>query len=177
MCVKGTILKIFSLTNLIVLAWLITSGCETGRPRLSPGKATGEDILCGYTVERVRVIGLTEMDWDPQGESEMMLKVYLELLDFAGSSIKSPCKLQFELYQFVPRSAKPKGKRLDFWPDLDLIDRDENNRYWQDYLRAYRFDLPMSFEPSTSATYILEVTCHTGAGKRLSYTHQIKYSQ
>ncbi len=170
-------MKIFSLGNLIVLTWLIASGCETGRPGLYSGRTHGGDILCGYTVERVRVIGLTEMEADPQGESDVTLKVYLELLDFAGSSIKSPCKLQFGLYQFVPRSAKPKGKRLEFWPDWDLVDRDENNKHWQDYLRAYRFDLPMDFKPSTSATYVLEVTCHTGAGKRLSYTHQIKYSQ
>ena len=169
-------MKIFSLTNLIVLVWLLSSGCEPGRP--GPySAASGEDILCGYTAEGVRVIGLTEMARDPQGASDVMLKVYLELVDSAGSSIKSPCKFQFELYQFVPRTAQPKGKRLSFWSGLDLIEPGENNIYWQDYLRAYRFDLQVDFKPSTSVTYVLEVTCHTGAGKRLSYTHQLKYSQ
>ena len=43
-------------------------------------------------------------------------------MDSFGSAIKSPCIFRIELYEYVERSPSPLGKRLEIWPDIDLID-------------------------------------------------------
>jgi hypothetical protein len=59
------------------------------------------------------------------------------------------------------------------WPDIDLTDPDANNSYWQDYLRTYQFTLDMDFRPGSENTFILEATCFTPTGKRLTDRRQI----
>jgi hypothetical protein len=80
--------------------------------------------------------------------------------------MKSPGVFRFELYEKVPRSAEPKGKRISKWPDIDLTDAVENNARWRDYLRAYEFTLPL--ESETGQSHILQATCLCPNGKRLS---------
>jgi len=80
--------------------------------------------------------------------------------------MKSPGIFRFELYERVPRSAEPKGKRIILWPDFDLIDVAENDNHWRDFLRAYEFSLPI--ESQTNQNCILQATCICPNGKRLS---------
>jgi hypothetical protein len=70
------------------------------------------------------------------------------------------------LYEKVPRSAEPKGKRITKWPDIDLTDIVENNVYWRDFLRAYEFTLPVELDARQN--HILQATCLCPNGKRLS---------
>ena len=169
--------KVVIAANIILLALLFLGGCEPPSQGPVSPVGRGDDILCAYTAQAVSVIGLTEMVEDHTGDDRIKVKVYLELLDSAGSSIKAPGTFRFELYEFVPRSAQPKGKRIVVWTDLDLTGLEKNNHYWQDFLRAYRFDLGANFKPSTSETYMLEATCMTGAGTRLNDVYQLKYSE
>ena len=83
-----------------------------------------------------------------------------------GDQIKSPGMFRFELYEYIQRSAEPKGKRAIIWPDIDLTDPIKNNEYWRDFLRTYVFSLPC--KQSINQDYILQVTCLCPNGKRLS---------
>ncbi|MGD0078950.1 MAG: hypothetical protein ABSB91_10060, partial [Sedimentisphaerales bacterium] len=58
------------------------------------------------------------------------------------------------------------GKRIVIWPDINLTDPVANNNHWQDFLRAYLFSLPL--EKPASETTILQVTCISPSGKRLT---------
>jgi len=130
---------------------------------------------CVYGVEDIRIIGLTELKLESQDAAGSQLQVYLDLLDSFGSRIKSPGKFRFELYEFVMQSGQPKGKRVFIQqPDIDLTDARENNKYWQDYLRSYVFNLKMGFRVVAGSEYILEVTCLTGDGKRITDTSRIR---
>ncbi len=153
-------MKIFSTVILLFTAVLFL-GCET-TPLItnsSPGK-----IIAAYAPAKVEIMPLTEFNFtiDPQH-----IKVYLSLSDSFGSRIKAPGKFRFELYEYVPRSAKPKGKRIAIWPDYDLTDPSQNNRYWKDFLRSYEFKLDLDSD-TTAANYILQSTCLCPAGRRLS---------
>jgi hypothetical protein len=80
------------------------------------------------------------------------------------------------LYEYVQRSAQPKGARLFLWPDIDLTNPAKNNEYWLDFLRAYQFTL--DFEPqTTNQAYILQVTCLCPHGSRLSSDILLKPSK
>ena len=70
------------------------------------------------------------------------------------------------MYEKVQRSTEPKGKRIAIWPDIDLTDGIENNKYWRDFLRTYEFDL--DFERAGEQIYILQATFLCASGRRLS---------
>jgi hypothetical protein len=88
--------------------------------------------------------------------------------------MKAPGSLRFELYEYIPRSAQSKGPRLTLWPDIDLTDPAQNNKYWRDFLRAYEFTLDT--QAGRDKAYILEVTCLCPDGRRLSGEYVLKSS-
>ncbi|MFB0525190.1 MAG: hypothetical protein ACETVZ_06580 [Phycisphaerae bacterium] len=131
-------------------------------------------IYALYAPVKIDIMPLTEFvsRGDAKGTSKRSRKtrsqinVYVSLLDSFGSQKKSPGVFRFEMYEYVQRSAEPKGGRIAIWPDTDLTDAAENNKYWRDFLRAYQFNLP--FELAVNQSYILQVTFLCPTGKRLS---------
>jgi len=166
---NSLIVYIFFLAILIV-----QTGCET--PRVGPKrietspKAVSDCnevfAYAGYTPVKIDIVPLTEYTGDSDAGEESKVKVYVSLLDSFGYQMKSPGIFRFELYERVPRSAEPKGKRIILWPDFDLIDVAENDNHWRDFLRAYEFSLPI--ESQTNQNCILQATCICPNGKRLS---------
>jgi len=126
----------------------------------------------GFSPSQIEVLPLTELTVPADGQQGTQLNVYVSLLDVYNEKIKAPGTLRFELYEYVQRSAEPKGQRIAIWPDVDLNHPVENQRYWRDFLRAYEFSL--GTQASRSKTYILEVTCRCPSGKRLSAEWSLK---
>jgi len=118
-------------------------------------------------------VGLT--GFEPGGDSDAaLIRAYVDVLDAFDCRIKAPGTFRFELYEYVPRSSNPRGRRVHLWGDIDLTDAAANSAYWRDFLRCYQFELPLSTAP-TAGTYVLEVTCRTIQGTRLSATVQLAY--
>lgn len=155
-----------------VLAAVAMIGCGPGIDPANSGPR-----VCAFSAASIRIIGLTRIVARPAERNEAALAAYVDMLDAYDSHIKAPGLFRFELYEFVPRSSEPRGKRLMIWPDIDLTDPDANNDCWQDYLRTYQFTLDMNFRPGPDNTFILETTCITPTGKRLADTRQIYYDQ
>jgi hypothetical protein len=149
---------------------LINTGCgqKLELPDISiqsNNKLEKLSVYTQYSPVEIDILPLTE--FVNVGEAQQnQISLYVSLLDSFGSEIKSPCVFRFELYEKVQRSAEPKGRRVVIWPDIDLTEPAENNRYWRNFLRAYEFSLPLG--PAGSQTYILEVTCLCPTGKRLT---------
>jgi hypothetical protein len=172
--------------NFAVIAAVIAiaaAGCEIPENPADPNATPARfrqgpaPVACVFLPERIRMIGLTEIVPDASLGGEAVLSIYVDIFDAYDSHIKAPAMFRFELYEYVPRSSDSRGNRLEIWPDIDLTDPAVNNSYWHDYLRAYIFDLPMNFRPAPNTTYILEATCTTAQGKRLSHKRQIKYER
>jgi hypothetical protein len=159
---------------------LAQTGCEQQQLNTEPQPKTDkahnvfESSNIAYSPVKVEVTPLTEIisTAGAEGASEgsramgFRINVYVSLLDSFGCQIKSPGVFRFEIYEHVQRSAEPKGRRIAIWPDTDLIDAVENNKYWRDFLRAYQFNLPL--ESADSQSYILQVTFMCPTGKRLT---------
>jgi hypothetical protein len=124
-----------------------------------------------YAPAKVDIMPLTELV-AVSSTPGSQIHLYVSLLDAFGSAIKTPSVFRVELYDYVQRSAEPKGKRAVIWPDIDLTDPVVNNEYWRDFLRAYEFDLP--FEQAPGQTYILQVTCLCPNGTRLMSEFTLK---
>jgi hypothetical protein len=123
-------------------------------------------LLTGYAPARISILPLTELAGPGDGDQPAAFSVYLSLLDAFGCQIKAPGVVRFEVYQYVPRSAEPKGQRVNIWPDVDLTPPAQNSKYWRDYLRAYEFTLNAPTGPAE--TYVLEATFFCPDGRRLS---------
>lgn len=162
---------------LLAAALLMNAGCWPRPASPPPATVTPNADLdkvsayLRYVPARIDIMPLTELasTGGPQG---IRVNLYVSLLDAFGSQIKSPAVFRFELYEYVQRSAEPKGKRAVIWADIDLTDPVSNNTYWRDFLRAYEFSLP--FEQAGNQNYILQVTCLCPNGSRLSAELMLK---
>jgi len=175
---------------MLLLTW---AGCEpvrtTGAP---PDHNTAGAALCVYYAPvKIDILPLTEFT-ALDGGSDPHIEAYVSLLDSFGSQIKSPGKFRFEMYEYVQRSGEAKGRRVMIWPESDLSDPNSGNRYWidlsdpaannrswRDFLRAYQFNLPFKPAPYEGALrpgrdYILEATCLTSDGSRLTAEFGLK---
>ncbi len=140
--------------------------------RRGGASATDAQDFGGYAPAKVDIMPLTEFILAPKAEDSPKLRIYISLLDSFNCQMKSPGLFRFELYEQVLRSPEPEGRRVAIWPDIDLTDAAKNNQYWQDFLRAYEFNL--DFEPKANQSYILQATFLTPDGRRLSAEFIIK---
>ena len=171
----GVTLQIFFFMLLFVEA-----GCESaqvgtkknGQSLKSVNDCNEFFFYAPYAPVKIDIVPLTEFTGINDSGEEPTIKAYVSLLDSFGYQIKAPGIFRFELYERIPRSADPRGRRISIWPDIYLNNVVENNHYWRDFLRAYEFSLP--FEPETSQNHILQVTCLCPNGKRLSADFTLK---
>lgn len=169
--------RILLITGLLTALLLVAGGCDTpptaapssqqtagaGRDAGEPSPAT---IPSGFGPAKIDILPLSEITGASEAGQGFRLNVYVALLDAFGCPIKAPCTLRFEVYEYVPRSAQAKGRRLMIWPDIDLTRPVDNQDAWRDLLRAYEFHLALGAD--RDKTYILEATYLGPDGKRLS---------
>ena len=168
------------ITRLLLLILLsVNIGCEQSKtPPDIPFKTDISfdmlSIYTSYVPVKIDIMPLTEFV-DAGDVQQSKINIYISLLDPFGSQIKSPGIFRFELYEYMQRSAEPKGKRAVIWPDVDLTDPITNNDSWRDFLRAYEFSFV--FEQANSRDYILQVTCLCPNGKRLSSEFMLRHEK
>ena len=154
----------------VAIAAVIIFGCNASHAPVRSGDESGKDS----SVERIRISALTEFVPNSAVSGQIQIKALVELVDIFDSSVKAPCVLRFELYEFRALSSDSRGRRLLIWPDENLIDSDTNDEYWKDFLRGYEFLLPLKFSPKQGKKYILEATCIVGQ-KRFNDIFKIQY--
>ena len=148
---------------LFIAALVFYAGCsgESSAPLFS---SFGQAPCTRYGPARIDVLPITSLVRGAS-DTESTINVYVCLLDSFDCQIKSPAVFRFELFQRVQHSSEPKGKRQVVWPDIDLTDPANNNNNWQDFLRAYQFNLPL--QKTSAENSILHVTCLCPSGRRL----------
>ena len=148
---------------------LVIAGCGyMGVDKSQSADAGGLEelgVYSGYSPAEISILPLTRIGAQASDKGKAVIQVYVSLLDGFGSQIKAPAVFRFELYERISRSAEPKGKRVVIWLDFDLQGPGDNNHHWQDFLRAYKFDL--EFKPQKDQNYVLQVTCLCPGGRRL----------
>lgn len=159
---------------------LLQAGCESVQEPVELPSETDNSINqlpihASYMPVKVDIMPLTEFIRTGDGREVPGIKVYVSLLDEFDCQLKAMAVFRFELYEYVQRSAQPKGRRITIWPDIDLTEPDINNEYWRDFFRAYEFNL--DFEPKRNQSYILQVTSLCPTGKRLSTEFALKYTK
>lgn len=146
---------------------VLSIGCEPAAIVPPETAADSLKISSGFAIAGIDIMPLTEFISGENSQEESQIKVYVSLLDAFGCQLKAPAAFRFELYEYLARSAEQKGRRINFWHDIDLTKPAENNNQWRDFLRAYEFNL-LPFEAEENQTYVLQATCICPDGRRLS---------
>jgi len=160
--------KFVVIVFVISVTALLFAGCETqsARPGVTAQDGIGEfEFYDEYQPVKAVFSPLTEIVAAEKEYLPEKITAIVFLRDSAGSQVKAPAVFRFELFKYIPRVSKPKGKRLHIWEDIDLNSFSENNRYWRDYLRAYEFNF--EYDCAANTRYILELTAMTPEGRRL----------
>jgi len=168
------IYKLMKTVNILSRAFffillLSQAGCEP------PQKVTETTQSAVFCPAKVYILPLTDFVQVGDSEEQTEINIHVSMLDSFGSQIKAPAVFRFELYEYVKRSSEPMGKRVAIWPDVDLTNAAKNNDYWQDFLRAYEFNLP--FDPARDKSYIMQITCLCPNGKRLTDEFNLKHKK
>lgn len=153
---------IFTLSALVFSIF----GCEEVQRNSKPAPGTFQKT-CIFMPHKISFNQLTEISKSGQ------INAYIDVTDEFHSRMKTQSIWRFELYTKAARSAEPSGDRVQLWTDIDLTQAVENNNYWQDYLRCYKFELNPQSE-LVASNYILQATCFTSEGKRLTDTIELK---
>jgi hypothetical protein len=115
-----------------------------------------------------RLLALTSLEPDAAGEG-LLLRAYVQPEEnFAAEWFR------FELYEYVPLDANPRGKRIVFWPQVEPGPAGIANRYWRPHLEAYEIILPVESRLEGDKTYLVEVTALGDDGTRRSDTTKLK---
>jgi hypothetical protein len=156
---------------ILVLMFLFISGCEQSSSKKETDAARQ---LAPYGAKTLSIIALSELT--PVGdEGNAKLKLFVMVLDDFGCAVKVPGVFRIEIYENIERSPSPIGRRLEMWPDINLVDPCKNNGQWRDYLRAYEFILDVNYKLERGRVYIAEVTCQLPTGKRMTAKQNIKF--
>ena len=148
-------------------ALFLVAGCGPRPWDQPPGRsASPSQPTLGFAPARIAFTPWTEIKGPAQGEGKRQIHVFVRLVDAFNCDIKAPGGLRFELYEKLPRSIEPRGKRLVIWPDFDLTVAEQNNTYWRDFVHSYEFTLDL--ESSEAGIYILEATFIPPGGRRLT---------
>lgn len=154
-------------TTFIICSIIFILGCQTAQ-QTSPYQQDDQlNDYIDFAPAKIKIINLTEFVNDSN------LKIYIDLIDKFGSRVKSPAVFRFELYEYIERSAEPKGRRIFLWPGIDLTDASVNDAHWRDFLHSYEFNVNIDFDLDSGRTYILRAFCRTSAGNRLTAEKQL----
>lgn len=145
---------------------ILMAGCQSPRASMSHK----DDA----SVRRIRISAITEFVPDPNVPNQLQIKTLIELFNVHGFSIKSPCTLRFEFYEFRSASSDPRGQRLLIWPNRDLSDSVINDKHWKNFLRGYEFFLPVDTPLQKGKKYVLEATCQIDQ-QRFSDLYEMRY--
>lgn len=136
------------------------AGCHPthmSNSNVSQGQQPLNSVWSDYTPRQLQLMRWTEMTCQDSNTGTLKIVIYASLLDVYGNQIKAPGTFRFELYERTRRSARILGKRHQRWPDIQLLDHRENQNHWQDYLRAYEFELDIE-NPLSVKDYVLQAT-------------------
>lgn len=129
--------------SVVLCAAVCAAGC---------GRQWNDTAIPAQEVDGVRLLAMTT--FEPNAAKDgVQVRAYVQV-----SEAIETVGFRFELYEFVPYDANPRGRRLVQWPDIEAGAAGVMNRHWRGHLGAYEFVMPVEPPPTAGKTYLLEVT-------------------
>ena len=146
---------------LVVLACAIgSSGCAYSPARDIPSPI---NMLLPKTIAIHDFTG--QRVFDEEGGVKGM-DVRIEVKDSFNDPAEAFGKFRFEMYDFRPQNADPRGELLSSW-DVNLSEPKDNIVHWDNITRAYQFKLHWSKPVPVGRRFILAVVFESPYSPRL----------
>jgi len=155
------------LATLIVLVLVGLAGCA--RRVFLPDDAGQRHMLNLLMPSRIEIVEpftrVKSFDDDLVPDGIELLLQAVNPLDNPGLMIVG--QVRVELYEYIPASSEPKGRRLEYW-DVELATSKNQMTHWNQLTQMYEFRLgvdPARIAPADK--YILAVTYTSPLGQHL----------
>jgi len=104
--------------------------------------------------------------------SSSEIDVYVSLDDQFGDSVKAAGRYRFELFQYRPAAADPRGNRIEVEgiQQFDLSDIQLSQQHWDSTTQSYRFKLKLLELPAGKKQIVLQVTFFDLTGRHFQDT-------
>ena len=158
----------FALQGALVVALISLAGCVTSGRK--PATETEHQMVALLMPSRIEIVEpftrVKSFDGDPVPDGIELLLQAVNALDNPGQMIAG--ELRAELYEHVPGSADPKGRRLENWT-MYLTTTEQQKKHWNQLTQMYEFELGLDPDnpPPPAAKYVLSVTLVSAMEKRL----------
>jgi hypothetical protein len=88
------------------------------------------------------------------------IEAYIVLRDQYGDPMKALGKFRFEMYQYRPAFADPRGKRFDVngVQVVDLENIEVNQQHWNSITRSYKIELKLPDLSRETTRFVLQAT-------------------
>lgn len=149
----------FRLSLLGVLVPLVF-GCHPNKPL---NRDMNEAGMFGAASMRLHPTFTQVKDWNNDGKPDG-IEAVLELQDQFGEPTRAAGRVMFELFEYRPHYANPRGPRLANPWIVTLTTRQEQEARWNRTLRAYSFQLEFPAVESKT-TYVLTATFEHNEGR------------
>jgi len=158
-----------------MLAALALGGCTTR------GVDAGDDaarrrMLTLLVPRKIEIVapftGVKSFDDDPTPDGIELLLQAVNSLDDPGMLVGH---VRVELFEQVPATADPKGRRLEHW-NIELTTMNQQRTFWNAATQMYEFRLqadPEVIPPRDR--YVLQVTYASPLGEHLTAEHAFEY--
>lgn len=135
-------------------------GCHSNKPL---SRDVNEAGMFGAASMRLHPTFTQVKDWNSDGKPDG-IEAVLELQDQFGEPTRATGRVMFELFEYRPHYANPRGPRLANPWIVALTTRQEQEARWSRTLRAYSFQLEY---PAVEAgtTYVLTATFEHNDGR------------
>ena len=146
----------------------ICSGCVNPSPAVDD--PIQRDMLSLLMPRRIDIVEpftrIASFDDDATPDGIELLLQAVNYLDNPGLMIAG--NVRIELFEFVPASGEPRGKRIDHW-EIHLETEKQQRAFWNGVTQMYKFHLAVPSVALTSGRrYVLAVTYHSPLGDRLT---------
>jgi len=159
----------------IVPLGLLAMSCATMTP-LPGDEAARQRMLALLLPRRIEIVEpftrVKSFDDDGTPDGIELLLQAVNSLDDPGLMVIGT--LRVELYEYVPASGLPRGRRLEQW-DVELVSDDQQRKYWNQLTQMYELRLGVDPKRIPSADrYVLLVTYDSPFGDRLTDEYMIQ---
>ena len=118
----------------------MTSGWPSSAPTAAKGKVSVPEPINLLLPTAIRIHPLTGTRVFSEQGGIQGIDVRIEALDAYEEKTKAFGAFRFELYQYKPNSADPRGSRIAAWVQ-DISKPEDNALLWEKYHRMYLFKL------------------------------------
>ena len=141
-----------------LFAALVCGGCPPPLPN--------QPIASPLQPKQIRLHPFTGTVTFSQGGGISGIEARVEVIDQFGEATKAYGSFRFEMYEYRPHQADPRGRQLACWQD-QIADAKTHHEHWDPLFEVYKFRLQWDDPIPVGKKFVLDAVFVGSGGPRL----------